>query len=185
MGQTTKMYISNAIILLRLQGCSIITRLCRIRWKHYCYVYCDFMTNMQWSDILPTSDMFPWDWCLTSGRPSSLKFPQFLLNWWHWRCLPGCQFLSLKQRITEHKTIVSAGNVNFRNYRCSPPNFSTACSTASLICFSSRTSTMQGSAFPPAASTTKHTSSSHCRITWNRAHLAEGKIGLLLSAAAV
>lgn len=35
----------------------------------------------------------------------------------------------------------------------SPPNFCTALSMASLICFSSRTSTTQGNAFPPAAST--------------------------------
>lgn len=33
-----------------------------------------------------------------------------------------------------------------------PPNFSTACWTAVLICASSRTSTIHGKALPPAAS---------------------------------
>ncbi len=33
-----------------------------------------------------------------------------------------------------------------------PPNFATACFTASAICSSARTSTMHGSALPPAFS---------------------------------
>lgn len=37
-----------------------------------------------------------------------------------------------------------------------PPNLATAFSTALITCFSSRTSTMQGRALPPAASTKKY-----------------------------
>ena len=42
-----------------------------------------------------------------------------------------------------------------------PPNFSTAFSTALLICCSSLTSTIHGKAFPPAASTTMNKQREH------------------------